>query len=219
VTWRLPDSSERVSVVGRTGSGKTQMGAFILSRKNYKSMPWLVIDYKGDELLNSIPHIQELADLKAPTKPGLYVAHMHPADEDGIEKLLMSVWEKEHCGLFVDEGYMINRNSFGLQAILTQGRSKHIPAVVLSQRPVALSRFVFSEADHFSVFHLNHSGDRSKIEEYLPEQHTIDDALPDFHSYWYDVKRNNFFMLRPVPQRDKILEIFDEKLRKKRSFL
>lgn len=220
MAYRFPSDSERVSIVGRTGSGKTQLGAWLLSHMRFDKMPYIIIDYKGDDLLNSIENIipVDAKSLPKPKQPGIYIAHMHPHDEEGIETILMKMWEQERTGLFVDEAFMIPKNSPAFMGILTQGRSKKIPSIVLSQRPVLLSKFVFTEADHFSVFHLNHEGDRKKVGEYLPKHVGHDESPPEFHSHWYDVKRNESFLLKPVPDRDRILERFSGKLKPKRRF-
>lgn len=192
------------------------MGAWLLSHAPIDKMPYVVIDYKGDSLLNSITHARHISPDEVPKSkhPGLYIAHMHPSDEDGVEKLMLKMWEQEHIGMFADEAYMIPKNSAAFQGILTQGRSKKIPSIILSQRPVMLSKFVFTEADHFSVFHLSHEGDRKKVGEYLPRDIDLEENAPEFHSHWYDVKRNKTFLLHPVPDADIILERFDDVLKK-----
>jgi len=217
--FRFPSSSERVSIVGRTGSGKTQAGAWLLSHANYNARPWIVIDFKGDELLNGIEGAKHVdTSDKMPKHAGIYILHAHPDDEDGINKTLMRMWERENIGLFVDEAYMIPKNSPGFMGILTQWRSKKIPSIILSQRPAWISKFVFTEADHFCVFHLNHIGDRKKVGEFLPPEQAISRNAPEFHSHWYDVKRNALFLMRPVEKRDTILERFNSRLKPRRTF-
>lgn len=217
--FRFPTASERVSVVGRTGSGKTLMGGWLLSEADFHKRPWIVIDFKGDQLINAIPgaHHIDTGD-KLPKKPGIYVMHAHPTDEEGIEKKLLEIWEQENTGLWIDEAYMIPRNSPSFGGILTQGRSKKISTITLSQRPSWLSKFVFSEADHFSVFHLNDKNDRKKVSEFLPEEVDLSRNPAEFHSYWYDVKKNKSFLMRPVPDSGMILARFDFRQPKKRTF-
>lgn len=220
--FRFPKTSERVSIVGRTGSGKTQLGTWLLSHAPVDRMPYVVLDYKGDDLINSIQRARHISinELPKPTEKhaGIYIVPLHPSDEEGVERLLMKIWEQENTGLFIDEAFMIPKHSPAFMGVLTQGRSKNIPAIVLSQRPVLLSKFVFTEADHFSVFHLNHSGDRKKVNEYLDGDMEQWVNPMEFHSHWYDVKRNKSFLLQPVPNRDTILNRFNDRLKPKRSF-
>jgi hypothetical protein len=105
------------------------------------------------------------------------------------------------------------RKSKAFDAILTQGRSKRIPVIVLSQRPVWLSRFVFSEASYFQVFWLNDFRDRQTVQSFIPAD--TENRLPDFNSLWYDVGRDRVSRMLPVPARTTILETFRERMRPK----
>jgi hypothetical protein len=76
-----------------------------------------------------------------------------------------------------------------------------------------LDRFAFSESDFYQVFSLNHSGDRKKINEYVPAD--LSAPLPPYHSYYHDVAENDTskatVVMRPVPTGDKILEVFKQR--------
>lgn len=212
--FRLPNNKQRIAVIGRTGSGKTQFGAWLLSTAPFDKQPYFIIDYKYDDLLNGSDRIPEIGIRdKLPKVPGLYIVHPHPSDEEGIENFMLRLWEQERAGIYVDEGYMLPKGSSSFQALLTQGRSKRIPAIVLSQRPTWISRFVFSEADYYAIFQLNDKRDRDTIQSFTPKERlNVSDRLPDYHSYWYDVGRDNVFQLKPVPQAAEILERIESRL-------
>lgn len=212
---RLPNSRQRIAIVGRTGSGKTFAAAWHLSRQKIEKMPWVIFDYKGDDLLNKIPRAQHIG-LEVPTKPGVYITHPLPNDTEAVENYLWKLWRRERVGIYVDEGYMIG-DTPAFNALLTQGRSKHIPMIILSQRPVWMSRFVFSEADYYQVFHLNDIRDRKTIQAFCPADLNV--RLPDYHSHFYDVGRNALHRFAPVPAEGEILESFSEKLQPRRKFL
>lgn len=217
---RLPTDTQRLSIVGRTGSGKTVAAVWHLSNANFESMPWVVYDFKRDSLLRQISELGQQIDAGAyeigledlPTRPGIYFVHPHPDDIEPVRAQMMRIWEQENTGVFVDEGYMVcgplNPNP-AFRTLLTQGRSMHIPMIILSQRPVWLDRFAFSESDFYQIFALNHSGDRKKIQEYIPDN--LNKPLPPYHSYYHDVGKSETVVMRPVPTDAQILAVFARK--------
>lgn len=218
-TFRLPNNTQRVAVIGRTGSGKTQFGTWLLSKSSFDRQPYVVIDYKGDDLLCSIDRIREIGLREVPKHPGLYTIRPTPDQENEVEEWLWRVWKQEHVGLYVDEGYVLPEKG-AFQAVLTQGRSKRIPVICLTQRPSWLSRFVFSEADFYAIFHLNDRRDQLTVQAFTPrERMNLKNRLPDYHAYWYDVGRDNAFQMKPVPDADTIRETIQTRLRPKRRHI
>jgi hypothetical protein len=217
---RFPNDSQRLFICGRTGSGKTQAGVWHLSGRSYDEMPWLILDFKRDELIAQIPAQEIQLGSRLPSKPGLYVVRPIGAQEDAIEKLLWQIHAKENCGLYVDEGYMLDARSQAFQAIMTQGRSLHIPVIILSQRPVWISRFVVSEADFLQVFRLNDERDYQTLRAFIPyDVSSRLRALPEYHSIYYDMGKDRLNVFTPVPDRDTILGSFRAAIRPKRSFI
>lgn len=216
---RLPGNNDRTVVVGRTGTGKTVAGAWLLSLKDFNgNIPWYVFNTKGDELLNEIQRITGQKNARfddAIAKSGIHFLRPlpHEMQSDMCERFLWNVHKRGRVGLFFDEGYMLDKFSKALQAIYTQGRSLRIPTITLSQKPKYLTPFTWSEADYFMVFHLNDANDRKRVEEFMPAD--LDRRLPPRHSLWYDVGRHTVTEFRPVPAPDRILETFDAKLRVK----
>jgi len=218
VSINLPDDTKRHVIVGSTGSGKTQCGIWHLSLRDYLNMPWVIFDFKGDDLIAEIGAKEISVNSAPPKKPGLYVVRPLPETDDAsVEAFLMKCWAQEDIGLYIDEGYMIPNDSKAFKAILTQGRSKHIPVIVLSQRPVWLSRFVFSEADFYQVFRLNDKRDRQTVKSFLPFD--VEERLPDYHSYWYDVGNDFSQVWKPVPSKGTIIKSFRDNLRTPRTLL
>jgi hypothetical protein len=216
---RLPNSKQRITIVGRTGSGKTVAALWHLSNSNFDVRPWVVIDFKTDENINSIPRANYIGLNENPKRPGIYIVQPHPED-DALGNFLDRIWQRENTGVYVDEGYMMSENAKTekrFKTLLTQGRSKRIPMIVLTQRPAWISRFVFSEADFFQLFHLNDTRDIKTVDSFLPTGSLI--RMPDFHSVYFDVSANRVTYLSPVPPEDEILEKIDDRLRPVRKVI
>lgn len=215
--FRHPTDTQRLTVIGKTGSGKTQGAAFHLAGRSFDKKPWIVFDFKRDGLLGDIPHTQEWdIGTPVPKKPGIYLTHPLPGQDDAVEAALWNIWARENIGVYIDELYMLNKNSHAFQAILTQGRSKRIPVIMLTQRPVAVSRFAFSEADYIQLYTLTDKRDYKTVKEFMPLP--IEAQLPGpYFSWWWDNARNYKAVLKPVPQEDIILDVFHARLGPKRA--
>jgi len=216
--FELPGIDQRVSVMGRTGSGKTQFGVWLLSLAPFHRIPYIIIDFKGDRLLTAIDRAREIGLGEVPKHPGLYITHPLPPpdNDDEIDGFLREIWKRENTGLYFDEAYLVpDRGPF--RAILTQGRSKTIPAIVVTQRPAYVSRFAFTEADHFALFHLQHSDDHKKVRGFIPEV-DLSERLPKYNSRWYNVDQDHLYDLGPVPDADEIIGAIDKRLQPKRKW-
>lgn len=214
---RLPDSTQRLSIVGATGSGKTIAALWHLSMSDIDKRPWIVYNFKIDKNIDGIPHAQNIALDEMPTTPGVFIAHPHPSQQEAVENQMWEIWNRGGIGVYVDEGYMIGNANPAFRALLTQGRSKEIPVIVLSQRPVWMDRFVFSESEFFQVFRLQLNKDRKTVQEFLSSD--ISERLPDYHSYYYDVGQNKMSRLAPVPKLDEIYRTFNHRLARVRKTL
>lgn len=210
---RLPGASDRITIVGRTGSGKTMAALWHLSHANFHRQPWIVIDPKIEETINSIDGaIQyDMESSQLPKRPGIYIVHPRPT-EDGLKQLnefLLSIWEHENIGVYCDEGYLY-ADGDGFVSCLTQGRSKHIPMIICSQRPVMISRFCFSEANFFQVFSLNDKRDRAVVKGFVPLEKNFEQK--EFFSWYYDVSKNRLFQMAPVPPANELVGRIEDRL-------
>jgi DNA helicase HerA-like ATPase len=213
VAITLPRFDKRTAIIGSTGSGKTQFAVWLLSSRDFHKRPWIIFDFKGDELIEAIGPQEINVYGSPPRKPGLYVVRPIPErDDKAVQDFLWKIWAQENTGIYIDEGYMIPRGA-AINACLTQGRSKRIEMMVLSQRPVWLSKFVFSESNYFAVMNLTIESDRKHVAEYTAG--TEINLLPSFHSLWYDCERQKAQVLKPVPEREQLLQRFEERLSRK----
>jgi len=205
-TVKFPGATDRLAVLGSSGSGKTTAAAWHLSGKNFNKQPWVIVNTKGDPLIAEIaeiPGVQTIGINDTPGDEGLYIINPLPEQQMELDSFFRRVWDKQNIGVWVDEGYMIEETG-GFNALLTQGRSRRIPMIVLSQRPSWISKFVFSEANFVQVFRLGHLADRKNVGQFVPMDPKA--RLPNHHSFWYNVNDDILLRFGPVPKPQIILE-------------
>lgn len=218
---RLPGASDRIVIVGRTGSGKTQAAVFHLSKQDFDVRPWIIIDYKGDDLIGGIKKAEEIGYETIPDDPGIYILRVLPGEEDELSLWFRKAWEHENLGIYIDEGYMVGQRDKWFNACLTQGRSKRITMIILSQRPLWMSRFAFSEASFIQVFGLTDADDMKVVQRFMKgdSKAGVGAELKKYHSFYYDVGANQVYTLGPVPKGGSLLATINERLpdRKRRA--
>ena len=223
----FPDDTQRAVIVGTTGSGKTHAAMWHLARRNYDEKPWVVYNWKRDDFINSITGATRLeVSAPAPQHPGIYIVEPVPKrDDDAVETQMMDIWEKEDIGVFVDEGFLIAPSNDGFTNLLIQGRSKHIPMIVCTQRPVWMDKYVFTESEFKQVFRLQSEDDMKKMKEYIPDilaiakLHPLTGRERRHWSYYYDGGEDQLTLLGPVPDQDVIRAQFNAKLARLREVI
>lgn len=230
-----PTSQQRVIILGRTGTGKSQFAIALLSTRDWHLKPWTIVDYKGEDILLEIMEVcrklklpfKEIKVTDAPPKkPGIYYMHPRPQfDDEAMNAYLYKVWEQGNHGLFIDEGYALpqGRNDV-FDMILTQGRSLHIPVIVLYQRPSWMSRFAVAQSDFRACFALDDERDTKVAASYIKpakgsngEIISVNTPLPKYHCLWYDVSEGVTSILSPAPTKDEIIDAFVSRLSNNKS--
>lgn len=222
---RLPTDQDRTVILGRTGAGKSVGAMWLFSMANFTEMPWVIIDYKGEDLIQKLLKQNKTIKKidchdKPPTKPGIYWMQPLPKDDDdAVEEWLKKVWAQNNVGLFIDEGYAIPQKS-AFDRILTQGRSLHIPVIVLYQRPVYMSRFAVAQSNFNMVFDQSDKRDLITTGQFVKEpvlhgkSLPIKTKLPKYYFIWHDVGEDTSVICSPVPNGKTILKTFKERLTK-----
>lgn len=224
MAYRLPGETDRHAIVGATGSGKTQYALWELSNRDYDEKPWIVYDYKLDEGINAIPGTHHIDLDEVPKSPGIFIVHPEPDDFDKVENHMREITNRGNRGVYIDEGYMVGQYNPEYRRMLTQGRSLHVPMIVLSQRPAWMDRFTFSESSFIQQFRLQDSQDIDKhMRRYIPKEDKngrkidLHKRLPDYYSYYYDVGNHTSHILQPVPDIRVIHSTFARRLGQKRQ--
>lgn len=218
--FRWPSVDQHSTIIGMNGSGKSVFAAHMLSCAPLNYMPYILIDYKNEELFNSIHHKRYIDFKDQPTEPGFYILKAEPnKDDERVNEFLYRCLRKERRGLIYDEGFSIPNNG-AMETIYMQGRSKHIPVMTLTQRPVWLTRYAFTEASYLCLFRLNDRRDQDTVKAWVPKNDPVWNMqirLPNYHARWYDAKQDASWVLNPAPNPDLILEKFEDKLKPKRK--
>ena len=212
---RLPGDGNRTVIIGRTGTGKTVSGLWLLSEQDLEK-PWIVLNFKNDEHIDSIKNTREIDYNYIPAKDdaGLFILRPLPRDGKLLEAYLWKIWERENCGIFCDEASMVGSND-AFDACLTQGRSKRIPMILCTQRPVWITRWAFSEASFIQVFDLNDQRDIDTVESFVPIDWEQELELKPHYSWYYEIDRNKIFKFKPCPPMPELRKRFAEKLYRK----
>jgi len=203
---QLPTDSERILIAGHTGSGKTHEALHHLSQRSIDEKPWIILDFKGDDLVSSVP-VTAPADKHAPppVDPGLYVVRVSWEDaEPGglVDRYLLAICDQRRTGVFIDEGQMLGHRNRGIRTLLTQGRSYECPLIFVTQRPCYVDTFAFSEADYLQLFLLTHPDDKERVAGYVPRDRLDFDRLRaagEHRSFLYDVRHDRIEILEPAP--------------------
>jgi hypothetical protein len=206
---RLPSTSDRTFVIGRTGSGKTTALAWLFSKADFVRVPWVVYDFKRDRLFSAWLHARIASPLPLtalpPNRGGIFIVRPNHtyADSERLEDQLWKILRRENIGIWGDEvADMPNDRHGALKSLLSQGRSKNIPMLMGNQRPVDVNRSIISEASFLLVFRLADERDRKTVRGVVRATDDELRTIPEFTALWYDVARDDKKLLRGIPTAD-----------------
>lgn len=208
---RLPGPSDRITIIGHTGSGKSQAAMWHLSNANFDVMPWVIIDPKEDDKINAIEGAEYIDYETVPKHPGIYILQTTRYDVQLLDDYFAKLLEKQRIGVYIDEASECGFGP-GFETFLTRGRSRKCPAISLCQRPVNVSRYTFSEAQFFQCFPLTDERDYKTLRGFAKVPAFDVAPLPEFCSYYYDVRWKRCYRWQPVPMIDKILSRIETRL-------
>lgn len=206
-TLPKPKPGERIVVSGRTGSGKSVLGKWLLERTHQH---WVIFNPKNTKAYASLPDANVLNRFNASRVESSIAKHKYTilnfaGNENNPEFMDQVIqWLHDHyqnIGLVADELYTLHANGRpgpGLVSWLTRGRELRQSFIGLTQRPAWVSRFVFSEADYIVGMDLTLPEDRKRMRDNTGFQGFLN-RLPPHHWRWYDVSADSDTLWGPVP--------------------
>lgn len=201
-------AGKRAIISGRTGSGKSTLGCWLLNRS---LQHWVIFNPKCtdayDRLSNSetINGFDENKISKSLIDNQFTIINFKP-DESTHEFMDACVQyfhdAYDNIGLCIDELYTLHggnaKAGSGLTAWLTRGRERKQSFLGLTQRPAWISRFCYSESDYIGSMVLTMIDDRKSLVansgcEYFMEK------LEDKKWLWYEVSKDRATKYGAVP--------------------
>lgn len=169
-TVRLND---RVTIVGRAGSGKSVLLRSLIRRYSRA----VLIDYKGDDPLPDWHHSRGAAEFVRdfPARSTRVVAQQAPF-EDSVEwfdRVCRHAFRIGAVAVGIDELppelTVGGQKSPGLEVLYKQGRSRQVLPIGCVQRSYAIPLVMLSEATQLYVFQLLLPEDRKRIRDVIGE--------------------------------------------------
>lgn len=179
----LWSQGEHVTLIGRTGSGKTSLARELLKLRRYV----IVMLSKPDPLIwpgtwKRISTVKQV-DVADATRYLLKPSYERQASE--FYQAFSMAWEQGGWCVYIDELYYMQR--LGLEEsivkLLTQGRSNFLTVVCGVQRPAWVSRFAFSEPRYVISAKLGDRADIRRVGEIVGEGYVQECEKLDWHEF------------------------------------
>lgn len=191
--------ADRVSIVGKTGSGKSVLVKRLLKEIEREAeklnfyYPIIILDNKGSPktFQGFGKRIKQLKDLKKSLAAGLSVIVYSPQESERNGHYYAGFFEylyklNEPMLVYVDEFALLGKGENipeYVEKFYKQGRERLQALWAATQNPVYLSHDVLSQADHYFVFDLLNKADRERIAAMAGDQ--LKKRPEEIHGFWY----------------------------------
>lgn len=202
------EPGQRSILSGRTGSGKSTLGAWLLSRS---PQHWIIFNPKHTAAYRNLDDaivfkkFDGRTILKRLKRHKFIVLNFNKAEASAEFMDDVLSWLQDNVtnvGVCCDELYTMHsvggRAGEGLIGWLTRGREKKQSFLGLTQRPAWISQFLFSEADFIGSMDLVLEKDRKRIAEETGSDEFLQ-RLPNHRWLWYTVTDDSIAKYGPVP--------------------
>lgn len=197
---------ERAVVAGRSGSGKSTLAKWLLLNSPGH---WVIINPKWTRAYDTLPGVVKIKGFNMPKiDDAIYKNRfvvVDPTQAQASMEVMDAFIQHIHdstmnMGVVVDELYTIHNNGKagdGLISLLTRGRELKQSFLGLTQRPVWVSPFVFSESNYICEMSLNLLSDRKRMYEFIGHE-KAEEKLPPHEWLWYRAEADKLRHFLPV---------------------
>lgn len=191
--------ADRVSIVGKTGSGKSFFVKRLLKEMEREAeklnfyYPIIVLDNKGSPktFQGFGKRIKKLKDLKKSLAAAVPVIVYSPQESERTMNYYAGFFEylyklNEPMLIYVDEFTLLGKGENipeYVEKFYKQGRERLQALWAATQNPVYLSHDVLSQADHYFVFDLLNKSDRERMAAMAGDQ--LRKRPNEIHGFWY----------------------------------
>lgn len=190
----LISPGKRALISGSTGCGKSTLACWLLKRSPNR---WVVLNPKHTAAYENLDDAFIVKSLDISKTEKSMARHrftiVNPSsiesDPESLDAFIMGLhngWR--NVGLVCDELYTVHKGNGvagpGLIGWLTRGRELRQSFLGLTQRPVWISKFCFSESDYLGFMYLGLSDDRKRAIE-MTDIKQLGEKLPKRHWLWY----------------------------------
>lgn len=192
--------NDRISIFGRTGTGKTFFVKHWLLYHYEKYVFWDVKhenrDVRHDILVNTPKELKEVIG-----KYDKILYQPSVATEKDFDEVCEIVFNNRNRLIYVDEASIISsatKIEDWHNMIMTQGRTYGVGIINASQRPRIIHNTLISESEHLFIFHLNLETDIYKIRQQTGDAADEIKYLPEHYFMYYSVRFNKSYLFKPV---------------------
>lgn len=214
---------ERGILLGKTGSGKTELAKWLF-RPVAAKMPVVIVDRKhlwlGENPVwakRKEPGTIDRPHLVTKFNPDFHVQVFQPSGPEEMEAQYAAILKTGRRAVYIDETKGLATATSvptEMDRVWTQGRALGVPAWVGSQSARGIPLIFKSQAEKWIILQIS-KPDLESIEEYVPLVGSDDMSIAQaargmrqklkarFHFYYYEPSMDEPIFLNPVPYKEK----------------
>jgi len=212
---------ERWAILGKTGTGKSQLAMFLDRRWIAAGWLVLIVDPKhrylnlskgetyaeGPEDASVVHPLRINGKLREDARVQIYLPTLPAKRDPVLDALFYQVIDRGSVVVHIDDlSGVADAHTImdGLGALWTQGRAAEIPVIALIQKPLNVPRDIFSQSENIVVFRMTDARDRAEAAKILsaPE---LTAPIPKYVWWYRREEMDSFVKMAPLPPSEIVL--------------